>query len=276
MKHQKTNDQNKFAFITIIALALSFFLFSFPVFAEETGSSSEANSLTTQQEEELQEADEQIAQIAAEQGTTAPEIIVKAGDIGVDISAWQGTLSQADWKKIKNAGVTFTILRVGWGHAGNGAKDSQFDNNYAKAKAAGLSVGAYLYSYADDTKEAQAEADYAKSLLGGKTLDLPLAFDYEEQKIVDKYNGSHHAAVIQAFCERVRSYGYEPMLYANLSTLNKIPYDQIKQYRIWIAQYSSSNNYNHPYDIWQYSDSGKVKGINDKLDMNKAAKDFQK
>lgn len=240
-----------------------------PVYAAET-------ELTAQQVEELEQADDELAAIAAEQGTQAPQIIVKSGDIGVDISQWQGTLSQSDWQTIKNAGVTFAILRLGWGHAGNGTKDRQFDNNYAQAKAVGLSVGAYLYSYADDANEAIAEADYAHSLLGDKALDLPLAIDYEEQKIVDAYDGAHHAAVIQAFCERVRSYGYEPMLYANLSTLNKIPHDQIAQYRIWVAQYNATNNYAYEYDIWQYTDDGTVQGLNQKLDMNQAAKDFTK
>lgn len=257
-----------FALCLLISL-LVVFAIGRPAFAAET-------TLTAEQQRELEQADDQLAQIAADQGTQAPQVLVKSGDIGVDISQWQGKLTQADWQDIKKSGVTFAILRLGWGHAGNGAKDTQFDNNYAKAKAAGLSVGAYLYSYADDVNEAKTEADYAKSLLAGKSLDLPLAFDYEEDSIIDAHDGNHHAAVIAAFCDRVKGFGYQPMLYANLSTLNKIPYNKIKQYRIWIAQYNDTNDYDHTYDIWQYTDSGTVKGINDKLDMNKAGQDFTK
>ena len=61
---------------------------------------------------------------------------------GVDISAWQ---EKVDWKKIKNDGIDFAILRAGYGKNAN-QEDAYFATNFKNATAAGLPVGIYMKS----------------------------------------------------------------------------------------------------------------------------------
>lgn len=94
---------------------------------------------------------------------------------GIDISTWQGP--NLDFKKLKKSGVNFAIIRAGFG---TGNKDNQFENNYSKAKKAGMPVGAYWYSYALSAEGARAEAQSCISMLKGKQFEYPIYFDLED------------------------------------------------------------------------------------------------
>ena len=205
---------------------------------------------------------------------------VKTGSLGVDVSEWQGYISADNWRKAKNAGYSFAMLRIAWGHAGNGAMDKQFNNNYANATSAGMPFGVYVYSYADTEEEARQEADYAISLLDGRSLKMPICIDLEDDRIsyLSKTQQSKNAI---AFCEEVKKAGYTPMIYANQNWLNNhLDYSMIKNYKIWYAQYPyswssySKPSYNNHIDIWQYSDRGNVPGLSGSIDMNKAYSNF--
>ncbi|MSS19591.1 RICIN domain-containing protein [Pseudoramibacter porci] len=205
---------------------------------------------------------------------------VYAGGLGFDVSEWQGYISADNWRKAKNAGYSFAMLRIAWGHAGNGAMDKQFNNNYENATKAGMPFGVYVYSYADDEKEARQEADYAISLLNGRSLKMPICIDLEDNRIsyLSKTQQSKNAI---AFCEEVKKAGYTPMIYANQNWLNNhLDYSMIKNYKIWYAQYpyswnnSSKPQYSNHIDIWQYSDRGSVPGLSGSIDMNKAYSNF--
>ena len=205
---------------------------------------------------------------------------VYAGGLGVDVSEWQGYISVDNWRKAKKAGYSFAMLRIAWGHAGNGAMDKQFNSNYTNATAAGMPFGIYVYSYADDENEARQEADYAISLLNGRSLKMPICIDLEDDRIsyLSKTQQSKNAI---AFCEEVKKAGYTPMIYANQNWLNNhLDYSMIKNYKIWYAQYpyswnsSSKPQYSNHIDIWQYSDQGSVPGLSGSIDMNKAYSNF--
>ena len=205
---------------------------------------------------------------------------VLAGSLGIDVSEWQGYISADNWRKAKNAGYSYAMLRIAWGHAGNGAMDKQFNSNYENATAAGMPFGVYVYSYADDENEARQEADYAISLLGGRSLKMPICIDLEDSRIsyLSKTQQSKNAI---AFCEEVKKAGYTPMIYANQNWLNNhLNYSMIKNYKIWYAQYpyswnsSSKPQYSNHIDIWQYSDRGSVPGLSGSIDMNKAYSSF--
>lgn len=62
---------------------------------------------------------------------------------GIDVSVHNGNI---DWNKVKADGIEFAILRAGFGRLEK-QKDEKFEQNYAEAKAAGIPVGAYWYSY---------------------------------------------------------------------------------------------------------------------------------
>ena len=91
----------------------------------------------------------------------------------IDISTWQ---QNVDFNKVKAAGVTAVIIRGGFSET----KDNQFENHYRGARAAGLKIGAYWYSYAYSVSEAEKEAKACISVLSGKSFDLPVYYDMEE------------------------------------------------------------------------------------------------
>ena len=99
---------------------------------------------------------------------------------GIDVSYYQGAI---DWAAVREAGISFAILRVGyrgWGEDGAIHTDACFAQNLEGAKAAGLDVGVYFFSQATTAEEAAQEAAYTLSLLEGAALELPVYFDWEQ------------------------------------------------------------------------------------------------
>lgn len=184
---------------------------------------------------------------------------------GIDVSKWQGTI---DWLKVKNSGVTFAILRIGYGRYDN-QKDSQFERNYEQARNNGISVGAYLYSYAKSVEQAREEADCVINWLNGRHLDLPVYYDIEDKSQND-LSKSVLTSMCEAFCEKIESAGYWAGVYSSKYFLtNKLNYSILeKKYTIWVAQFNTKNTYTGKYDMWQYSSTGSVQGISGNVDLD--------
>ena len=88
---------------------------------------------------------------------------------GIDVSVHNGNI---DWNRVKNDGIGFAILRAGYGKQVS-QKDKKFEENYNGAKAAGIPVGAYWYSYARNVDEARQEAEACITILRGKKFEYP-------------------------------------------------------------------------------------------------------
>lgn len=181
----------------------------------------------------------------------------------IDVSTWQGTI---DWKKVKAAGYGHAILRAGYGREVS-QKDAQFEANYKNAKAAGVKLGVYWYSYADDVASAKLEAAACLTVLKGKTFEMPVFFDMEESKQM-AFGKATLTSMAKAFCEAVKKGGYAAGVYANPNWFrNYLDYDELrKTYPIWLAQYYTSPSLE--CDVWQYSSEGTVSGISGNVDMN--------
>lgn len=187
---------------------------------------------------------------------------------GIDVSEHNGTL---DWAKIKAAGIRFAIIRTGYGKS---YTDSQFKANMAGAKAQGIPVGVYHFSYALDAAGAKKEAEYVINLLKDYTIDLPVFFDFEYDTVsyaakqgvtLDKQAFNDHTV---AFCETIKAAGYTPGTYYNLSYKNNyVDSSRLGGYVQWYAQYNNTADWNG-YDIWQYSSSYRINGINANFDIN--------
>ena len=121
----------------------------------------------------------------------------KEGDImrGIDVSVHNGSI---DWNRVKNDGIGFAILRAGYGKTAS-QKDKKFEDNYNGAKAAGIPVGAYWYSYARTVEEARQEAEACITILRGKQFEYPIFFDVEEKATLNT-GKSNCSAMIRAFC----------------------------------------------------------------------------
>lgn len=181
----------------------------------------------------------------------------------IDVSYCQ---SGVDYKKVKSSGIGAVLIRAGYGRE-TYQKDSQFETHYRNAKANGLLVGAYWYSYANSVEDAKREAKACLACINGKKFDYPIYYDMEElwQTQLGK---ALCTAMAKAFCETIVAAGYKAGVYANLNWFNNyLDYATLKKsYSIWLAQWASS--YSKDCDIWQYSDCGKINGISGNVDLD--------
>lgn len=193
----------------------------------------------------------------------------------IDISAWQGSVSVANFQK---CGIKNIILRSSWTHQGSFKLDVDkvFAGNIKNAYKGGKAVGIYHYSQAISVDEAKKEAEFVvKTIKPYKSyISLPVFFDWEfggrlSSSKAAKLGKKKCGDICKAFCKVIRAAGYKTGVYANLSTLNGyLPSDLYKDCPIWVAQYNSKCNYKHPHIMWQYSSGGSVKGIPGRIDMN--------
>ena len=196
----------------------------------------------------------------------------------IDISWWQGSVSDANWQKIKAAGVTHAIIRCGYSTLKGGTHntDSTFANNLNGAYKAGIKVGVYYYSTAVTVAEAQSEAQYTISVIKNfkSKITLPVVFDYETGgRLTSKVMKSVGTASCIGFCDTIKAAGYTPMVYANYNTLcNFIDYRTLQsKYKMWLANYTTNGvatAYPGDYWMWQYSSSGRVNGLSGNIDIN--------
>lgn len=183
---------------------------------------------------------------------------------GIDVSVWQENIN---FSKVKASGIDFVIIRAGYG---TGHKDRWFDENYRKAKAAGLDVGAYWYSYAGSVADVIAEARSCKNVLAGKQFEYPIYFDLEEKSQLNR-GMTFCSNLISAFCTEMEKSGYFAGFYTSLSyALNCVSPAVRNRYAFWVAQWSNTCTYKGSYGLWQYSSSGSVAGIAGRVDMDYA------
>ena len=207
-----------------------------------------------------------------------------ASNEGVDVSSFSGSI---DWAKVKESGVDFAMIRLGgrgYGDEGGLYADDKAAENLQGAKAAGIKVGAYFYSQATTNAEAEEEAEYAKQLLGDIQLDYPLAYDWEivkdDNARTDKVTSTQATECAVAFCEKVKSYGYIPMVYsASREFYFKYDLSRLKDYELWLVQYADKPDFYYQFSMWQYSESGHIDGIDGSVDLNisfKSTADYAK
>lgn len=189
---------------------------------------------------------------------------------GIDLSVHNG---KVDFRRIKDAGIEFVVIRAGYGRVLS-QKDKMFEDNYAGATAAGLHVGAYWYSYAKTPDEARLEADVFLEVVKGKQFDFPVYFDIEEQSVfaTGKANCS---AICKAFLEKVEAAGYWVGIYSSRCALQDyISEDLRKRYAIWLADWGNAPKYNGEFGIWQRSEKGNVDGVSGNVDLDVAYVDY--
>lgn len=203
---------------------------------------------------------------------------------GLDVSAWQE--SGLNFRNIANAGYKFVILRCGTSYG----KDKCFEEYYANAKAAGLDVGCYFYSYALNAATAQQEARSVLSWIEGKVFEYPVYFDFEDPTQID-LSYSLSAQICRGFMDVIKDNGYLAGLYSMSWILNRdwITTSGIKStYEGWVAHvYSDANNtgitsgqyniykdrYASVYGMHQYSFTTYVNGVGP-FDANVCYKDY--
>jgi len=192
---------------------------------------------------------------------------------GIDVSKFQGTI---DWAKVRDSGISFVIVRVGfrgYGSAGRIKEDELYRQNIEGAQAAGLDVGVYFFAQAVNEEEALEEAEYVMELIDGYHLELPVVYDPElirgEESRTDHVTGEQFTKNTIAFCEKIRSGGYSPMIYSNMVWEAEL-FDmaQLQKYPFWYADYEQVPQTPYDFEYWQYSEKGHVDGIAGDVDLD--------
>lgn len=187
---------------------------------------------------------------------------------GIDVSQWQGDI---DWNAVK---TDFAILRAGYGKIAS-QMDVKFERNYKGAKAAGIPVGAYWYSYAKSVDEARQEANVFIQFLKGKQFEYPVYMDVEEQSTLS-LGRDKVSDIIIAFLDEMEKNGYFAGLYMSASPLTTHTTDFVKKrFAIWVANYGVSKpNYSGQYGMWQKSSTEHIDGIKGNVDCNECYVDY--
>lgn len=189
---------------------------------------------------------------------------------GIDVSQWQGDIN---WGAVN---ADFAILRAGYGRV-KSQIDTKFEQNYRNAKAVGMPLGAYWYSYAMSPDEAREEARVFLEIIKGKQFEYPVYFDVEENKAL-ALGRDRVSDIIIAFLDEMEGAGYFVGLYMSASHLTNLTTQYVKdRFAIWVAHYGvSKTTYTGQYGMWQYSSTGRIDGINGNVDLNECYVDYPK
>ena len=191
---------------------------------------------------------------------------------GIDVSKFQGDI---DWKKVAEDGVEFAFIRVALRGYGSGklVEDEYFEKNIKGANAAGIKVGVYVFSQAINEEELLEEADKVLEMIAPYKVDCPVVFDVEKIAGAD---GRMNALTVEErtnltllFCQTMEEAGYRPMIYHNMEMgALMLNLEALEAYDKWFAYYNTDFYYPYAYKVWQYSEKGKVAGIDTDVDLN--------
>lgn len=186
---------------------------------------------------------------------------------GIDVSEHQGEIN---WEKVKGQ-IAFAILRLGWiGNNNNHTLDKQFERNYSECKRLGIPVGVYVYNYCKTESKIVDGAIWVLEQLKNKVLELPVYLDMEDDSIIESGKQELTDMVIR-FNSEIEESGRYAGVYANKYWFNTYLYKDIlsKMYSCWVAQYNNVCDLEiNNKDMWQFTNSGKIDGIQGNVDMN--------
>lgn len=207
----------------------------------------------------------------------------------MDVSRWQGNIN---WDKVKASGLVSGVMlkAVSTNRKLSKRKDGlyidpTFERNYAECKRLGIPVGVYYYTYATDKEMAEAELSLLKTALTGKTFELPISVDVEDNKI--KKLSTQALTDLAAYAlATVELWGFYALLYVGLNFAQTELYmggAALRKYDVWLARYPSDKSKTKPenkpktdfaFGMWQYTSKGSVPGVKNGVDLSHAYKDY--
>lgn len=200
----------------------------------------------------------------------------------IDVSRYQGLI---DWAQVAAAGYKGAMLKtVSTNHKFSKRADGlyidpTFETNYRNARAAGLDVGVYYYTYA--TSEAMADEELAllRQAVYGKELTLPVAVDVEDNKLGNLDKQSLTDLTAYALHE-VEQMGFYAQLYTYTGFAKAHLYVDgaaLQPYDVWLADYTGKTpNVTFNYNAHQHTSKGAVPGISGNVDLNVTTLNYPK
>ncbi|MBQ4257242.1 MAG: Ig-like domain-containing protein [Oscillospiraceae bacterium] len=193
---------------------------------------------------------------------------------GIDVSKWNGDIN---WKKVKASGkADFVMIRASYGSEDT---DPKLDDNVRGAESVGIPYGFYHYTYARTTAQAKQEAKYFLNAIKGYDPTYPIVLDIEEEfyKSMDRETVTE---IVKTFMSAFEKAGYYAMIYSYSRFFDSCVYmDELTDYDVWVACWGDkeklAESYGYYYGMWQYSETGKIAGIEEYVDLNYAYKDYR-
>ena len=185
----------------------------------------------------------------------------EGSSFGIDVSKWNGNIN---WQQVAASGVDFAIIRCGYrgyGSEGKIVQDPYFEQNIKGALKNGIKVGIYFYSTAINEAEALEEAKTVVEMIKNYKITYPVAYDFENYyegrcAYLNKTIMTNNAL---AFLNYVKSKGYTPMMYASKDAYQtKWETARFSGMKNWLAHYTDKTDYTGKYNMWQYTDVGRV------------------
>ena len=200
----------------------------------------------------------------------------------VDVSRYQGLI---DWAQVAAAGYKGAMLKtVSTNHKLSKRSDGlyidpTFETNYRNARAAGLDVGVYYYTYATSEAMANAELALLRQALRGKELTLPVAVDVEDNRLGNLDKQSLTDLTAYALHE-VEQMGFYAQLYTYTSFAKAHLYVDgaaLRPYDVWLADYTGkAPKVDFAYNAHQHTSKGSVPGISGNVDLNVTTVNYPK
>lgn len=196
---------------------------------------------------------------------------------GIDVSEHQ---LEIGWPIVAQQNYDFAYIRLGRrGYTEGGIfLDEYYDVNMKGAKNAGLKTGVYFFSQATTVSEAIEEANFVLDNIKGYDIDLPIAYDWEKVDDPSARTSNTTRDTITdctiAFCETIKSAGYEPIVYYNrTSGYYRFDLTRLTDYKVWFSLPCTPPDVTFPsfyyhIDYWQYSSSEIIPGIKVETDVN--------
>lgn len=213
-------------------------------------------------------------------------IVYEGGDsyVGINVNS---QLGEIDWQQVKDSGVDFALIRVGYRGKkdGNIQLDNQFEANITGAQEVDLPVGVYFYSKAVTNEEAEAESTFVLEQIRGYNVTWPIAFFWEYDTNDDgsqdqssrtiACNGDQVTGFINTFCNKVEMAGFNACYYATKSmAYENLDLSQLTKYDLWYAESRERPSFYYDFGMWQYTQEGNVSGINGTVPITLSFKNY--
>lgn len=217
-----------------------------------------------------------IITLTTDNGKSDTVYVTVYGDVtpGIDVSKWNGDI---DWPTVKATGKAgFAMIRSSYGYEDT---DPKLADNVRGCEENDIPYGFYHYMYARTVKEAHMEAAYFLNVISGYSPEYPVVLDIEES-FYDGMSKELVTDIVVAFMEDLENAGYYAMIYSYAKFFDdNLIYDKIADYDIWVACWGDETklfeNFSYHYGMWQYSETGKLDGIEEYVDLNYCYKDYK-
>ena len=189
----------------------------------------------------------------------------------MDVSRWQGSI---DWDAVKRSGKIDGVMLRALGYKGGKPYiDPYFARNYSECTRLGIPVGVYFWLGSTATCGQADVTGLLRSVLEGKTFQLPIAIDVEDPKLKG-LTPKELSALVRLYAAEIERWGLYAMVYTYSNFADTaLDMDALIEYDHWIADYRGKRP-TRPHGMWQYTSEGRISGVSGPVDLSHAYKDY--